>query len=77
MTLQSPIPVYIVVGRIVAVVGMSLAIALGIFILLAGRPGWGFAALVAAAPFAAMIFLIERAPGGASNEGAKSSGDTG
>ena len=45
--------------------GMSLAIALAIFVLLAGRPGWGIGALVAAIPFAALIFLIERAPGGA------------
>ena len=63
--LQAPVPWYIVVGRITAVLGMSLAIALAIFVLLAGRPGWGAGLLLAAVPFAALIFLIERAPGGA------------
>jgi len=66
MTLNQPrIPTYIVIGRITAVVGMSLGIALGIFLLLGGLWLWGLAALVASLPFFAMIFLIERAPGGA------------
>lgn len=65
MTLQPRIPIYIVVGRITAVLGMSLAIALGIFLLLAGTWWWAVAALAAAVPFFALIFLIERVPGGA------------
>jgi hypothetical protein len=72
MTLQPRIPTYIVVGRITAVLGMSLALALGIFLLLAGAWPWGLAALAAAAPFFALIFLIERVPGGA--ESARKSG---
>lgn len=64
MTLQPRVPVYIVIGRITAVLGLSIAIALGIFVLLAGQVTWGLAALAAAIPFAALIFLIERAPGG-------------
>ncbi len=66
--LQPRIPTYIVLGRITAVVGMSLAIALAIFFALAGKPVWAAVAAVIAAPFAAMIFLIERAPGGATGE---------
>jgi hypothetical protein len=70
MTLNQPrIPTYIVIGRIIAVVGMSLAIALGIFLLLGGLWLWGLGALVASLPFFAMIFLIERAPGGAETAG--------
>lgn len=58
---------YIIVGRVVAILGLSLAIAVGIFILLAGWITLGALALAAAVPFAALIFLIERAPGGASS----------
>jgi hypothetical protein len=76
MTLQPRIPTYIVVGRITAVLGMSVAIALGIFLLLAGTWQWGMAALAAAAPFVALIFLIERVPGGAES-GHKSHGEAG
>ncbi len=69
--LQPRIPTYIVLGRIVAVVGLSLAIALAIFFVLAGKPVWAATAAVLAIPFGAMIFLIERAPGGASTEPGK------
>lgn len=66
MALNQPrIPTYIVIGRIASVVGMSLGIALGIFLLLGGLWLWSVVALVASLPFFAMIFLIERAPGGA------------
>lgn len=68
MTLQPRIPVYIVIGRITAVLGLSLAIAIGIFVLLAGEWRWGIAALLAAIPFGALIFLIERVPGGARDD---------
>lgn len=71
MTLQTRIPWYVVVGRIAAVLGMSGAIALGIFVVLAGKPVWGLLLLAAALPFAALIFLIERVPGGADNAGAE------
>lgn len=77
MTLQPRIPAYIIVGRVVAILGLSLAIALGIFILLAGRITLGALVLAAALPFAALIFLIERAPGGASSGGANSGHKTG
>ena len=65
MTLQPRVPVYIVIGRIVAVLGLSLALAVAIFVLLAGDVALGLGALAAAVPFGALIFLIERAPGGA------------
>ncbi len=77
MTVQPRIPVYIIVGRVVAIVGLSLAIALGIFIVLAGRVGLGALTLAAAVPFGVLIFLIERAPGGASSGSAKSGRETG
>jgi hypothetical protein len=77
VTLQPRIPVYIIVGRVVAIVGLSLAIALGIFILLAGRLGLAVLTLAAAAPFGALIFLIERVPGGASSRNANSARHTG
>ena len=77
MALQTRIPIYVVIGRIAAVLGMSLAIALGIFILLAGNLAWGVGALAAAAPFGALIFLIERAPGGADHGGGKSARPSG
>jgi uncharacterized RDD family membrane protein YckC len=77
VTLQPRIPAYIIVGRVVAIVGLSLAIALGIFILLAGRIGLGALTLAAAVPFGALIFLIERAPGGASSGSANSGPRTG
>ena len=76
VSLEARVPVYVVVGRIVAVVGLSLAIALAIFILLAGSPLWSAVALAAAVPFGAMIFLIERVPGGAEQR-SKSAGQTG
>ena len=72
MTLQPRIRLYIVIGRIAAVLGLSLCIALAIFILLAGNLPWALASALAAAPFGALIFLIERAPGG-SEEKAKTS----
>jgi hypothetical protein len=72
MTLQPRIPLYIVIGRITAVLGLSLFIALAIFILLAGNLPWALASALAALPFGALIFLIERAPGG-SEENTKSS----
>lgn len=72
MTLQPQVPLYIVVGRIAAVLGMSLFIALAIFIFLAGRWQWGVAALAAAVPFGALIFLIERVPGGPQQTDTKS-----
>jgi hypothetical protein len=75
--LQPRIPVYIVIGRITAVIGMSAAIAVGIFLLLAGTWQWGLGSLLAAVPFFAMIFLIERAPGGASKPGTNSAGEAG
>lgn len=75
--MQARVPAYIVVGRIVAVVGMSLAIALSIFFLLGGLLLWGVVAAVAAAPFFAMIFLIERAPGGTTGKDVKSAREMG
>lgn len=65
MSLQQRIPVYIVIGRISAVVGMSFALALGIFMLLGGWIWWALLSLAISVPFFAMIFLIERVPGGA------------
>lgn len=71
MTMQPRIPMFVVIGRIVAVVGLSLALALAIFLLLAGTLGLAAGAFAAALPFGALIFLIERAPGGASSAATK------
>ncbi len=76
VTLEPRIPVYIVIGRITAVLGLSFAIALGIFVLLAGHWTWGLGALAAAIPFGALIFMIERVPGG-SEDSAKTSSRSG
>jgi hypothetical protein len=51
---------YVIVGRIVFVTGLSFAIAAGIFLLLGGYLLWGLIALIAALPFLALMFLIER-----------------
>lgn len=61
--LRSKVPVYVVIGRIVFVTGLSFAIAAGIFLFLAGYWRWGLAALAAALPFLALMFLIERGTG--------------
>lgn len=72
MSMQPRIPMFVVIGRIVAVVGLSLALALAVFFLLAGALGLAAAAFVTAVPFGVLIFLIERAPGGASSAATKS-----
>ena len=77
MTLQPRVPVFVVVGRITAVLGLSLALAIGILALLGGWIGWGLIALGAALPFGALIFLVERLPGGAEAEKRKSGRRTG
>ena len=61
--LRSKVPVYVVIGRIVFVTGLSLALAVGILLLLAGQWLWGLVALACALPFLALMFLIERGTG--------------
>jgi len=58
--LRPRVPTYVVAGRIVFVSGLSLAIAAGIFLLLAGYWLWGAVAFLAGLPFLALMFLIER-----------------
>jgi len=58
--LPAKVPAYVIVGRIVFVTGLSFAIAAGIFLLLGGYWRWGIVALLAALPFLALMFLIER-----------------
>ena len=77
MTLQPRVPVYIVIGRITAVVGLGFALAIGILLLLGGIFTWGFGFLLAGVPFAAMLFLIERAPGGSEGKNVESDAEQG
>jgi hypothetical protein len=58
--LRTPVPLYVVAGRIVFVTGLSFAIALGIFLLLGGYWVWSIVAFGAALPFLGLMFLIER-----------------
>ena len=55
------IPTYIVAGRVLFVTGLSLALAVGIFLLLGGYWLWGVVALLCSLPFLGLMFLIERA----------------
>ncbi len=56
------VPAYVALVRIAAVIGMSTAIAFGIFLLLAGTKYflWGGLCLVAAVPFFALMRYAER-----------------
>jgi hypothetical protein len=55
-------PPLLAIVRIVSVLGMSFAIALGIFLLLWGKIPLGFLAILAAIPFfVAMRFMEKRA----------------
>jgi hypothetical protein len=57
-------PAWLAVVRIISVLGMSFAIALGIFLLLGGWWLTGIVSLLAAAPFfTAMRYLEKRAAG--------------
>jgi hypothetical protein len=55
------VPPYVALVRIGAVVGMSAAIAFGLFLLLAGSDYflWGIVSLVAAIPFFVVMRLVE------------------
>jgi uncharacterized membrane protein len=55
------VPAYVALMRIAVVVGMSTAIATGIFLLLAGSDYvvWGLISLVLALPFFALMRLVE------------------
>ncbi|HXG35539.1 MAG TPA: hypothetical protein VNL15_01070 [Dehalococcoidia bacterium] len=54
------IPLYLVLGRIVAVSGVGFASALGLFFLIAGIWHIGLIALAATAVFIYIMFAIER-----------------
>jgi hypothetical protein len=58
--LGSRVPLYVVAGRIIFVTGLSLSLAVGIFVLLGGYWFWGAVLLLCALPFLALMFLIER-----------------
>ncbi len=62
--LRSRVPLYLVAGRIVFVTGLSFAVAITIFLLLGGYWLWATVAAVCALPFLALMFVIERVPGG-------------
>ena len=62
--LRTRVPLYLVAGRIVFVTGLSFAVAAAIFLLLGGYWVWAAVAAVCALPFLALMFLIERVPGG-------------
>jgi tetrahydromethanopterin S-methyltransferase subunit E len=58
--LRTPVPLYVVAGRITFVTGLSFALAFGIFFLLGGYLLWSVIAFALALPFLALMFLIER-----------------
>jgi sorbitol-specific phosphotransferase system component IIBC len=60
--LQTRVPLYVVAGRVIFVTGLSFSIAAGIFLLLGGYWHWAIIAFICAAPFLALMFLIERVP---------------
>lgn len=56
-----PVPLFVVVARILIVSGMSVTTAVAIFLLLAGVWQAGLTALGAALVFLVLMFLVERA----------------
>ena len=54
------IQIWVVVARIVAILGMGLTIALGILFLLGGIWLWGVGAFLLSVPFFALMFGVER-----------------
>ena len=56
-----PVPLYVVIARILIVSGMSFAAAVGIFLILGGPWQAGLAALGLALLFLVLMFLVERA----------------
>ncbi len=55
-----PVPVYVVIARILIVSGMSFAAAAAIFFFLGGVWQMGLPALVLALVFLVLMFLVER-----------------
>ncbi len=60
---QERVPIYLVLGRISAVVGVSFAAAATIFFLVGGLLLPALISLVLIAPFAALMPLVERLAG--------------
>jgi len=56
-----PVPLYVVIARILIVSGMSFATAVGIFLILGGAWQAGLAALGLALLFLVLMLLVERA----------------
>ncbi len=58
---SQPVPLFVVVARILVVTGMSVAAAVAIFFFVAGVWQVGLPALGLSVLFVALMFLIERA----------------
>lgn len=58
---RRPVPTYVALIRIVSVLGMSVTIAFGIFLLIAAAWVQGLISLALALPFFALMRLAERA----------------
>jgi hypothetical protein len=68
---------YLVAARILAVLGMSFAIAVGLFLMLAGAVLVGFLILIAALPFFFLMRYVEnRTPRPEPGEGEEPDSDT-
>jgi hypothetical protein len=57
---QGPVPVPLVIARIVAVTGVGFCSAIGVFLLIGGIWHLGLGFLAATVLFIALMFLIER-----------------
>jgi len=58
--MNTPVTPYVLAGRILAIIGMSLAAALAILFFVGGFWVWGLGATAAFVPFFMMIVLVER-----------------
>ncbi len=58
--IRTPVPPIVLLGRITAIIGMSLALALSILMLLAGVWWVGGLAFLAFFPFFGLLHFIER-----------------
>ncbi|MCA9853256.1 MAG: hypothetical protein KC482_06610 [Dehalococcoidia bacterium] len=58
--MNSPVTPYVLAGRILSILGMSLSAALAILFFVGGFWWWGLGATAAFAPFFFLIWAVER-----------------
>lgn len=58
--MNTPVTPYVLAGRILSIIGMSLAAALAILFFIGGFWLWGIGATVAFLPFLGLIVLVEK-----------------